>query len=178
MPLIDDMGLPLRESLPLLVDKLTEFGLRDRIKVIASGKLVTPADVAWALCMGADFTCSARGFMFALGCIQALQCNKNTCPTGITTHDPKLQKGLHPPTKTQRVADYVKNMQYEVGTIAHSCGVRHPRQLRRFHARVVQHECDHLEGILYPQRMTDLSSLVFTEEVGVRFSEEEALRRY
>ena len=76
--------------------------------------------------------------MFALGCIQALHCNKNTCPTGITTHDPKLQKGLHPPTKAQRVADYSKNMQYEVGTIAHSCGVRHPRELRRFHARVVQ----------------------------------------
>lgn len=138
MPLIDDMGLPLRESLPVLIDKLGQYGLRERVKVIASGKLVTPADVAWALCMGADFVCSARGFMFALGCIQALQCNKNTCPTGITTHDPKLQKGLHPPTKAQRVADYVKNMNYEVGVIAHSCGVRHPRELRRFHARVVQ----------------------------------------
>ena len=138
MPLIDDMGLPLRESLPLLVDKLNEHGLRERVKVIASGKLITPADVAWALCLGADFICSARGFMFALGCIQALQCNKNTCPTGITTHNPKLQKGLHPPTKAQRVANYVKNMTYEVGTIAHSCGVRNPRELRRFHARVVQ----------------------------------------
>ena len=82
MPLIDDMGLPLRESLPMLVDKLNEYGLRQRIKVIASGKLITPADVAWALSIGADFINSARGFMFALGCIQALQCNKNTCPTG------------------------------------------------------------------------------------------------
>jgi glutamate synthase domain-containing protein 2 len=88
--------------------------------------------------VGADFICSARGFMFALGCIQALQCNKNTCPTGITTHDIKLQRGLHPPTKAQRVSDYVKNMVYEVGTIAHSCGVRNPRELRRFHARIVQ----------------------------------------
>ncbi len=138
MPLIDDMGLPLRESLPLLVDKLNEHGLRERVKVIVSGKLVTPADVAWALCLGADFICSARGFMFALGCVQALQCNKNTCPTGITTHDPKLQKGLHPPSKAERVTSYVKNMVYEVGTIAHSCGVRNPRELRRFHARVVQ----------------------------------------
>ena len=138
MPLIDDMGLPLRESLPLLIDKLEQYALRERVKVIASGKLITPADVAWAMCMGADFVCSARGFMFALGCIQALQCNRNTCPTGITTHDPKLQKGLHPPTKAQRVADYVKNMNYEVGVIAHACGVRHPGELRRFHARVVQ----------------------------------------
>ncbi len=76
--------------------------------------------------------------MFAPGCIQALQCNKNICPTGITTHNPKLQKGLHPPTKAQWVANYVKNMTHEVGTIAHSCGVRNPRELRRSHARVLQ----------------------------------------
>ncbi|MGB5809941.1 MAG: FMN-binding glutamate synthase family protein, partial [Polyangiales bacterium] len=137
MPLIDDMGLPLRESLPLLVDKLCEYGLRERIKVVASGKLFTPADVAWALCLGADFICSARGFMFALGCIQSLKCNKNTCPTGITTHNPKLQKGLHPPTKAARVAAYVKNITHEVGIIAHACGVRRPRELERFHALVV-----------------------------------------
>ena len=87
--------------------------------------------------MGADFVVSARGFMFALGCIQALQCNKNTCPTGITTHNPRLQKGLVPAAKAERVANYVRNMVYEVGTIAHACGVREPRQLRRFHARIV-----------------------------------------
>ena len=138
LPLIDDMGLPLRVSLPMLIDKLCEHGLRDRVKVVASGKLVTPADVAWALCIGADFVTSARGFMFALGCIQALQCNKNTCPTGITTHDPKLQRGLHPPTKAVRVAAYVNNMVHEVGIIAHACGVRNPRELKRFHAQIVQ----------------------------------------
>lgn len=137
MPLIDDMGLPLRESLPMVIDKLNEHGLRDRIKVICSGKLITPADVAWALCMGADFVNSARGFMFALGCIQALQCNKNTCPTGITTHNKKLQRGLNYKNKAERVMHYAKNMVYEVSTIAHSCGVTAPRQLRRFHARVV-----------------------------------------
>jgi glutamate synthase domain-containing protein 2 len=137
MPLIDDVGLPLRESLPLLVDKLNQHGLRKRVKVIASGKLVTPADVAWALCMGCDFVVSARGFMFSLGCIQALQCNRNTCPTGITTHNPRLQKGLDPKQKAVRVASYAKNMVYEVGIIAHSCGVKEPRQLQRFHARVV-----------------------------------------
>ncbi len=137
MPLIDDVGLPLRESLPLLIDKLNEHGLRERVKVIASGKLITPADVAWALCMGADFIVSARGFMFALGCIQALQCNRNTCPTGITTHNKRLQKGLNPQDKAVRVANYAKNMVYEVGIIAHSCGVHEPRELKRFHARVV-----------------------------------------
>ncbi|MDH3900374.1 MAG: FMN-binding glutamate synthase family protein [Gammaproteobacteria bacterium] len=137
MPLIDDVGLPLRESLPLLIDKLNQYGLRERTRVIASGKLITPADVAWALCLGTDFVVSARGFMFALGCIQALQCNKNTCPTGITTHSKRLQKGLNPNDKAVRVANYASNMVYEVGIIAHSCGVREPRQLKRFHARVV-----------------------------------------
>ena len=153
LSLIDDMGLPLRESLPMLVDKLSEYGLRDRIKVIASGKLITPTEVAWALCIGADFIVSARGFMFALGCIQALQCNKNTCPTGITTHDPKLQRGLVPTDKAERVASYCKNLQYEVGIIAHSCGVPSPRALRRFHARMVM---DNGKSIplneLYPER--------------------------
>jgi len=138
MPLMDDMGLPLRVSLPMLVDKLTEYGLRERIRVVASGKLITPADVAWALCIGADFITSARGFMFALGCIQALQCNKNTCPTGITTHQRKFQRGLHVPTKAVRVAAYVQNLSKEVGIIAHACGVRSPRELRRFHAHLVQ----------------------------------------
>ena len=137
MPLIDDMGLPLRESLAMLVDTLEKYNLRNRIKVIASGKLITPPDVAWALCVGADFVTSARGFMFALGCIQALKCNKNTCPTGITTHDPKLQKGLVPEDKAIRVCNYAKRLIYETGVIAHSCGVSNPRQLCRSHARVV-----------------------------------------
>ncbi len=95
-PLIDNVGLPIRESLPRVVDALLAAGLRDRVKVIASGKLIDPEYVAAALCAGADFVVSARGFMFALGCIQAMQCNRNTCPTGITTHDKKLQRGLVP----------------------------------------------------------------------------------
>lgn len=137
MPLIDDMGLPLRESLPLVVNLLNEYGLKDRVKVVASGKLITPAEVAWALCLGADFTASARGFMFALGCIQALQCNKNTCPTGITTHNPRLQKGLDANQKANRVQHYVEHMIYEVGMIAHACGVKEAREFNRSHARIV-----------------------------------------
>jgi glutamate synthase domain-containing protein 2 len=111
--------------------------LRERVKVIASGKLINPSEVAWALCMGADFVVSARGFMFALGCIQALQCNRNTCPTGITTHNKKLQKGLVAEQKSIRVYNYIKNIVYEVGMIAHSCSVRSPRELTRGHARIV-----------------------------------------
>ena len=77
MELMDNVGLPLKEALPIVVDKIIQNGLKDRIKVIASGKLITPADVAWAVCAGADFVTSARGFMFAIGCIKSLKCNKN-----------------------------------------------------------------------------------------------------
>ncbi len=135
--LMDYMGQPIRRSLPLVVDTLTAYGLRPRIRIIASGKLVNPSEVAWALCMGADFVVSARAFMFALGCIQALQCNKNTCPTGITTHNPDLQRGLDPANKATRVYNLARNISYEVGVLAHSCGVRQPRELQRHHALLI-----------------------------------------
>jgi glutamate synthase domain-containing protein 2 len=111
--------------------------LRERVRVIAAGKLLNPVSVAWALCMGADFINSARGFLFALGCIQAMQCNKNTCPTGITTQDPRLQRGLNVELKAERVYHFAKNMVKEVEVVAHSCGVSDPRQLRRHHVRMV-----------------------------------------
>ena len=140
MSLIDYMGLPIKESLPGVVDLLDRHGLKDRIKVIASGKLITPAEVAWAICVGADFVVCARGFMFALGCIQALQCHKNTCPTGVTTHNLSLQRGLDPTDKASRVYEYAQGIRKEVGVIAHSCGVTEPRELQRAHCRVVQED--------------------------------------
>ncbi|MBU1392034.1 MAG: FMN-binding glutamate synthase family protein [Gammaproteobacteria bacterium] len=136
-PLMDYVGLPLKESLPILVNILIQRGFRKRIKVIASGKLIVPSRVAWALALGADFIASARGNMFALGCIQALQCNKDTCPTGITTHNPKLQQGLNPRDKSTRVANYNHNLHHDLGLIAHSCGVTEPRQLKPSHVRIV-----------------------------------------
>ncbi len=138
MPLMDLVGMPIRDALPRTVDILHECGLRDRIRVIASGKLVNPGDVAWALAAGADFVTSARGFMFALGCIQALKCNRNTCPTGITTHDPRYQKGLVVEEKDQRIARYAQQLIHEVEIIAHSVGVGGPRELARRHVRLVQ----------------------------------------
>ena len=138
MPLIDNVGLPVRESLPLVIDILNAHGMRPRIRVIASGKMINPSGVAGALCLGADFVISARGFMFALGCIQALQCNRNTCPTGVTTHDKRLQRGLVPEDKAERVRRYQQQIEKEVGIIAHSCGVPEPRRLRRMHCRIVQ----------------------------------------
>lgn len=138
MPLIDLVGVSIREALPRVAAMRNEHGLRDRIRLVASGKLVGPGDIAWALCAGADFVTSARGFMFSLGCIQALKCNKNTCPTGITTHNPRFQKGLVPSEKFEKVAAYAKEMIHEVEIIAHSVGVSEPRQMRRMHVRIVQ----------------------------------------
>jgi len=140
MSLMDNVGLPLKQALPMLTDILERRGLRERIKVIASGKLVTPAEVAWAYCAGADVVNTARGFMFSIGCIQALRCHTNNCPTGVTTHKKSLQGGLDPKVKAPRVAHYVEKMRKDVAMIAHSCGAAHARNLKRFHVRIQQED--------------------------------------
>jgi len=136
--LMDHMSLPIAEALPRVVDSLLQSDLKNRIRVVAAGKLVTSARAAWALCVGADFVVTARGFMFSLGCIQALRCHQNTCPTGVTTHNPRLQRGLVVEEKYLRVANYARNMNKEIDMIAHSCGCRHGRELKRAHVRIVQ----------------------------------------
>lgn len=149
--LADHMALSITESLPRVVDALIETGLRERIKVIASGKLSTPARVAWALACGADLINTARGYMFSLGCIQALRCHQNTCPMGITTHDERLQRGLVVEDKAERVANYTVNMNKEVEMIAHACGLKHPRQFKREHVRIVQPNGQSMAlNMLYP----------------------------
>jgi glutamate synthase domain-containing protein 2 len=140
MALMDNVGLPLKDSLPMLVSALNEHDLRDRIPVIASGKLITAASVAWALCAGASFVNSARGFMFSMGCVQSKVCDKNICPTGIATMDPKLQKRLNPAEKFVKVANYQMGMENDVATIAHSCGVEEPRQLGPQHVWIVSND--------------------------------------
>ena len=158
MALMDSVGLSIREALPMVVDVLDRHGLKERIRVIASGKLITPAEVAWALCVGADLVVSARGFMFALGCIQAMKCHRNTCPTGVTTHDRRLQKGLDPEEKSVRVRNFVVQLTISANVIAHSCGVPHPRALKRYHVRIVQEN-----GVsvplddLFPRQMPDVT---------------------
>jgi glutamate synthase domain-containing protein 2 len=138
MPLIDLVGTSIREALPVVADLRDGHGLKDCIRLIASGKIVNPGDIGWAMAAGADFVVSARGFMFALGCIQALKCNRNTCPTGITTHNPRFQQGLVVEDKQDRVAHYAKAIIKELETIAHSVGVSEPRKLSRAHVRLVQ----------------------------------------
>ncbi|MEI6719655.1 MAG: FMN-binding glutamate synthase family protein [Betaproteobacteria bacterium] len=149
--LADHMSLSIEEALPRVVDSLIESGLRQRVRVVASGKLVTSARAAWALCVGADFINTARGFMFSLGCIQALRCHTNTCPTGIATHSHRLQRALVVEEKYLRVANYANNMNREIDMIAHSCGVRHARELRREHVRIVQANCQSIAlNMIYP----------------------------
>lgn len=158
-PLLDHVGLPIKESLPWLTALLEQAGLKERIKIVVAGKLITPHMVAWALASGADFVNSARGFMFALGCIQSLQCHKNTCPTGITTHNTKLQKGLDPTDKAERVASYQRNLSKSVAMIAHSCGVAEPRQLNTSHVHVINSD-----GFSVPLDSINPQPLLFTNE--------------
>lgn len=122
-PLADYVGLPITQALPYVAAMRYEHGLHKRIRLVASGKLVTPDKVAWALCMGADFVSSARGFMFSLGCIQAMKCGTGRCPTGVTSVEPRLIAGLDPADKSVRVARYAHQIREEVEIIAHSCGL-------------------------------------------------------
>ena len=149
--LADHMSLSIDEALPRVVDSLIESGLRQRVRVIAAGKIVTSARAAWALAAGADFINTARGFMFSLGCIQALRCHQNTCPTGVTTHNKRLQRALVVEEKYLRVANYCNGINREIDMIAHSCGVRHARELKREHVRIVQANQQSIAfNMLYP----------------------------
>lgn len=102
----NSVGMPMAEGLTLVNGILIGAGLRDKVKVIAAGKVLTGFSVVKTLAMGADVCNSARAMLFALGCIQSHKCNTNTCPTGITTQDPRLMKGLHVPSKAERVKNY------------------------------------------------------------------------
>jgi glutamate synthase domain-containing protein 2 len=136
--LADYVGLPITQALPIVAEARESHGLKDRIRIIAAGKLVTPDKVAWALCMGADFVSSARGFMFSLGCIQAMKCGSGRCPTGVTSVDARLIKGLDPADKAVRVSRYAKKMQDEVEVIAHSCGLLNAGEFRPEHVTEIE----------------------------------------
>ncbi|MDE1897153.1 MAG: FMN-binding glutamate synthase family protein, partial [Rhodospirillales bacterium] len=136
--LADYVGLPITQALPYVAALRQEHGLAQRIRIIASGKLITPDKVAWALCMGADFVSSARGFMFALGCIQAMKCGSGKCPTGVTAADPRLIQGLDPTDKAVRVSRYALKMRDEVEIIAHSCGLTDPSKFAPKHVTAIE----------------------------------------
>jgi glutamate synthase domain-containing protein 2 len=136
--LIDYVGLPITEALRHVVAARERFGLIERVRIVASAKLITPDKVAWALCMGADFVSSARGFMFSLGCIQAMKCGSGMCPTGVTSANARLISGLDPTDKAARVARYALRVREEVEVIAHACGVLDPTGLRPYHVTAIE----------------------------------------
>lgn len=124
---IDSVGIPLFPALKIVGDILKKHGIRDQLKLLASGKLVSPEKQMIAFSLGADAIYTARGFMLAIGCIQALQCGNNTCPIGITTHDPELQHGIDIAAKSTRVLNYVNALEHDLeellaSTGAHSVG--------------------------------------------------------
>lgn len=125
------VGAPLEDGLSFVVDALHGFGLREQIRVIASGKVFTSFDILRRLALGADMVNSARGMMLAMGCIQALRCNSNECPTGVATSNPHLVKGLHVPTKSVRVARFQHETVHAFIELISALGYKHPRELQR-----------------------------------------------
>jgi len=130
---MDHLGMPMREGVSFVHNALIGIGARDRIRVGASGKIATAFDMARAMAIGADWCNSARGFMFALGCIQSLSCHTDRCPTGVTTQDPSRNRALVVPHKTERVYNYHHATLHALGELLSAAGLEHPRDLRPIH---------------------------------------------
>lgn len=129
----DHVGVPMRDALLFVHNTLVGAGLRDRIKIGVAGKIVSAFDVVCALAIGADWVNSARGFMFALGCIQSQSCHTNKCPTGIATQDPLRQRAIVVPTKAERIASFHRNTMHALADLISASGVKHPSSLRPHH---------------------------------------------
>ncbi|MDA8354570.1 MAG: FMN-binding glutamate synthase family protein [Firmicutes bacterium] len=147
--LADSVGYPIYSALPIADDLLRKYQVRDRVKLIASGKLVTPDRIAVALAMGADLVNIARGFMMSVGCIQALVCHTNRCPVGVATTDASLQKALVVEEKSYRVCNYLISLREGLYNIAAAAGIDTPTQFERKHIVFKDrygrmHEMEHL----------------------------------
>lgn len=125
------VGMPLRNALAFVYDALTGFDLKKHVKIIASGKITNGFDLVRNFALGADMCNSARGMMMALGCIQALECNRNTCPTGVATQNPRLVRGLVVADKKHRVANYHNETVKSASELMAAAGIRHPDDLHR-----------------------------------------------
>ena len=130
----DSLGAPLNEGLLVVQNTLVGAGIRDLMKIGASGKMVTASAMARAMALGADWCNSARAFMFAVGCIQSQRCHTNRCPVGVTTQDPKLQRALIVPDKAERVHNYHRNTVHALAELIAAMGLDHTSELRPYHA--------------------------------------------
>ncbi|GAB1718028.1 MAG: ferredoxin-dependent glutamate synthase [Nitrobacter sp.] len=130
---MDHLGMPMREGVNFVHNALIGINARDRIMIGASGKIATGFDIARAMALGADWCNSARGFMFALGCIQSLNCHTDRCPTGIATQDPSRSRALVVPHKLDRVYNYHRATLLALTELIAAAGLEHPRELRPVH---------------------------------------------
>lgn len=142
------VGVPLREAVMFVHNTLVGIGLRDQVRIGASGKIISAFDIASVLAIGADWANSARGFMFAIGCIQSQTCHTNTCPTGVATQDPWRQRALVVPDKAQRVCNYHRNTLHAFSEMLSAAGLSDPSQLE---PRFLVHRLSANEIKLYSQ---------------------------
>jgi len=129
----NSIGMPLREGLVFVHDTLVGFNLKDDIKLMASGKIISGFHMARAMALGADICYSARAMMLSVGCIQALQCNNNTCPVGVATQNKSLMKGLDVNDKAQRVANFHHATVHSFLELLHAAGLEDPKDISRKH---------------------------------------------
>jgi glutamate synthase domain-containing protein 2 len=130
---MDHLGMPMREGVNFVHNALVGLDIRDRIKIGAAGKIATAFDIARAMALGADWCNSARGFMFALGCIQSLSCHTDRCPTGVTTQDPSRNRALVVPHKLERVYNYHHATLHALSELIAAAGLSHPDEIRPVH---------------------------------------------
>ncbi|ROL75941.1 FMN-binding glutamate synthase family protein [Pseudomonas vranovensis] len=129
----DNIGVPMREGLMFVHNTLVGLNLRDKIRIGAGGKIVSAFDIASVLAIGADWVNSARGFMFAIGCIQSQSCHTNKCPTGVATQDPLRQRALVVPEKADRVYSFHRNTLHALAEMLAAAGLDHPAELKPKH---------------------------------------------
>lgn len=145
------VGMPMMEGLTFVHNALRGAGIREQVRIGAAGKIVTAFDIARAIACGADWCNSARGFMFAIGCIQAQSCHTNTCPVGIATQDAKRQRGLDVGDKSDRVARFHKNTMHALGEITGAAGIDHPKDFMPYHFMFRQKDNEFTDGnVVYP----------------------------
>ncbi|HEX7383656.1 MAG TPA: FMN-binding glutamate synthase family protein [Burkholderiaceae bacterium] len=146
----DHVGAPLQEGLLLVHNTLVGLNLRERVRIGCAGKVVSAFDIARAMALGADWCNAARGFMFALGCIQAQHCHTGRCPTGVTTQDPQRMKAIDVPSKADRVAMFHDRTLEALKELVQAAGLQHPNQIGAAHIvrRVADHDVMLLANLL------------------------------
>lgn len=159
------MGVPLNEGLRFVHNTLIGAGLREHIKIGASGKIISAFDIAHVMALGADWVNSARGFMFAVGCIQAQSCHTNQCPVGVATQDPQRQKALKVDTKSQRVTNFHKNTLHALAELLAAAGLQHPSDIRAHHLsqRINEHEIKNYSQIYFSLKPGELLNISTTD---------------